>query len=348
MKPILLIPIYEPTKKTVLFINELIREISSELVIVDDGSSGAYRMVFDQMRHPRIHFISYPYNKGKGHALKTGLRYIFDSFPEAVGIVTADGDGQHSIADIQRLLKEVPQLRPREILLGVRNFSYKETPFRSFFGNRLTSGFYFLASGIRLQDTQTGLRGFSFASIPDLVRISGERFEYEINQLLELPMENYQIKTLSIETIYEDKNKQSHFRPLQDSFLVYQPLLRFLFSSVTSSFVDLSLFYGLVLLFGSENPQTLLVATLIARLLSGLYNYRINRQFVFQKQKDTHSFFKYGILFTAQLFFSWLGVSTLSIFIGSILFCKLIVDITLFFASFAIQRRLVFKGGERE
>ena len=346
MNSILLIPIYEPTNKTTRFIHDLIQTLPNELVIVDDGSGAEYTEIFDQMQHPRIHLIRYDKNIGKGHALKTGFEYIAENFPTVKGIITADGDGQHSISDIKKMLAETIKLTHHEILLGVRDFSYQETPFRSYFGNKLTSLFYFLASGIRLQDTQTGLRGFSSTSIHDLLSIAGDRFEYEINQLLELPSSGYHIKTLPIETIYEDNNQQSHFRPLQDSFLVYQPLLRFLFSSLTSSFVDLSLFYGLVLLTGGKSPAALLTITVIARITSGVYNYHVNRRFVFQKRKGKAAFFKYSLLFLVQLVFSWLGVSTLSLFIRSLLFCKLSVDITLFFASFAIQRRMIFKGGE--
>ncbi|MGD1370819.1 glycosyltransferase family 2 protein, partial [Enterococcus faecium] len=76
---------------------------------------------------------------------------------------------------------------------------------------------------IHLQDTQTGLRGFSIFSLSELLKIEGNRFEYEINQLLVLPKIGYRITTIPIKTIYSDGNKGSHFRIFQDSYLVYRP-----------------------------------------------------------------------------------------------------------------------------
>ena len=87
---------------------------------------------------------------------------------------------------------------------------------------------------------------------------------------------------------------------------------------------------------------SLLIATVLSRVLSGIFNYLMNRHYVFRKQRARTAFYKYSLLFLLQLILSWLGVSILSVIIQSLLLCKAVVDILLFFASFSIQRRIVF------
>lgn len=342
MSAILLIPIYEPTENTVFFINQLAQSVNVPIIIVDDGSGKTYQKLFQRMEHPNIIKISYFDNKGKGYALKFGFSVILDSYPDITGVVTADSDGQHEIEDIQKMLVAVDRLAGQEFLLGVRDFSYENTPFRSYFGNRMTSGFYYLSSGIHLQDTQTGLRGFSIFSLSELLKIEGNRFEYEINQLLVLPKIGYRMTTIPIKTIYSDGNKGSHFRIFQDSYLVYRPFIRFFFSSISSSLVDIGLFYSIIFFIGNHTMASLLIATVLSRVLSGIFNYQMNRHYVFRKQRARTAFYKYSLLFLLQLILSWLGVSILSVIIQSLLLCKAVVDILLFFVSFSIQRRIVF------
>src|SRR5699024_1824245 len=254
---ILLIPIYQPDEQTVLFIQNLRKMIFGPIVIVDDGSGAKYRSLFLTMQEPDVSLLSYEKNQGKGHALKLGFQFIKKHFSQAIGVVTADGDGQHTLADIMEMSRRLEEVKAQTILLGIRFFYLKSTPLRSFIGNRVTTFFYYLSSGIWLTDTQTGLRGFPYESIDDLLDISGERFEYEMNQLIELPNRGYSFEKMPITTVYE-KNHQYHFRTIQDSYLVYKPLIAFLLSSFSSAGVDVLLFFLMVLLLGWTTSGLLL------------------------------------------------------------------------------------------
>ncbi|UUV98142.1 bifunctional glycosyltransferase family 2/GtrA family protein [Vagococcus luciliae] len=340
MNSIVLIPIFEPTDKTIGFMKKLTQE-PFPIFVVDDGSGELYKEKFQQLTLMGITVLSYPINHGKGYALKYGFKYIQELYPTS-HIVTADGDGQHSIDDIKRMIQRMEYLPSDVLLLGVRHFDKQTTPTKSYYGNRLTSFIYYLSSGIKLEDTQTGLRGFHSNMIPDLLNIPGNRFEYEMNQLIDLVKDGYTMDILPIETIYENNNEHSHFRAIRDSYLVYRPLLQFLISSLSSALIDVLSFLILATLFGSH-PFMLLVATIGSRVLSGLFNFQLNRKYVFKDQKRVQkSLSKYVLLFSCQLLFSWLGVMMLSHLLQSILICKLLVDGTLFFISFSIQKRFVF------
>lgn len=344
MEPVLLIPIYEPSEKTNQFLVALTKNVSNHLVIVDDGSGPAYQEQFQtfQALSPKITVLHYQTNQGKGFALKYGISFIQRNFSESGGIVTADGDGQHSVADIKKILEYTSTMPHNSLLLGVRDFDKKTTPAKSYWGNHLTSIFFFLASGIRLADTQTGLRGFKKESYDKLLSIPGNRFEYEMNVLLALQQNDLQLEKIPIQTIYEENNAHSHFRPLQDSLRIYFPLIGFLLSSILSSVVDVGSFLVLAVLLG-KTAAMLLAATIAARIISGIFNYAMNRKFVFKEKTTPHtSIWKYTILFTIQLTLSWLGVTLLSKVITSLIVVKMMVDICLFFFSFFIQKRYVF------
>ncbi|MHC9001575.1 GtrA family protein [Enterococcus bulliens] len=163
-----------------------------------------------------------------------------------------------------------------------------------------------------------------------------------MNVLLALQDQEWQLETFPIETIYEDNNEQTHFRPIKDSILVYFPFLRFLLSSLTSSFVDIGFFMLLSLVLGKAG-EMIFLATLVARITAGMCNYYLNKHFVFSDDAPIKkSSWKYIVLFIAQLVISGVSVSALSTIFSSLLIIKLVVDLSLFFFSFQIQKYFIF------
>lgn len=343
MNILLLIPIFEPSEKTIRFFEALLPATTGQILIVDDGSGEDYRDTFQQIcqKSDRIHYETYPQNQGKGYALKYGLQKASEDFPHVQGIVTADGDGQHHPQDIQRLIHALSTHTSQELLLGVRSFEKKTTPAKSYWGNRLTSGFFWLATGLRLQDTQTGLRAFHTALIPSLITVKGQRFDYEMNVLLATKQLEINLISIPIQTIYEDNNAHSHFRPVHDSLLIYGPLLRFIGASLVSALLDSSFFLLLTLILG-RTSLPLLAATILARLASGLINYLLNRHYVFHQKRNPTAAFRYACLFLTIIVFSWIGVNILAQVLPSLFLSKLIVDGLLFFFSFHVQQRYIF------
>lgn len=75
-------------------------------VVVNDGSGpefGSLFLAFEGLA--RVHVLTHVVNLGKGAALKTGLNFVACNFPRAVGVVTADADGQHAVHDILRVCR---------------------------------------------------------------------------------------------------------------------------------------------------------------------------------------------------------------------------------------------------
>lgn len=91
---------------------------------------------------------------------------------------------------------------------------------RSMLGNTLSRKVFTLYTGLKIWDTQTGLRGFPATALDWLIHIPGDRFEYEQNMLFDGKGAGYTFREISIETIYENQNKGTHFHAVRDSLLV--------------------------------------------------------------------------------------------------------------------------------
>ena len=357
---VILIPSLHPDEKLGQYVEALIGSGFSRIVVVDDGSGPAYASFFDALKaYPQCQVLGYAVNRGKGYALKHGIKHILKAFPDAPGLITADSDGQHTAEDCLRV--EAEMLRdPGRLVLGMRDFSQAHVPAKSMMGNRLTTFFFALLYGRWVTDTQTGLRGISRELMPRMLEIPGDRFEYEMNMLIYCAGWNVNFGKVSIDTIYLEENKGSHFRPFHDSVRIYAQLFRNFFkfasASLLSALLDVLLFTLLDKLilprlfpvFSQGRAfYPVLMATGIARACSSLFNYRINKQFVFRIGKCKGALARYALLVVAALVASATLVNTLNQQLGmDRTLAKIFVDTFLFFVNYRIQKSWVFKCPE--
>lgn len=221
-----LIPAYKPDRKLINIAQELVR-YGFNVVIVDDGSGKEYADIFCEVL-PCADVLRHKVNRGKGAALKTGLEFIAENAgmgqTDGYVVVTLDADGQHSIPDAVRVTEAAEENRDA-LILGTRGFD-TQVPVKSRLGNDITRGVFSFVTGVKIHDTQTGLRAFSDKQVELMRSIEGERYEYEINVLLEYAKRNIKISEVPIKTIYLEDNKSSHFHAVRDSFLIYMEILK--------------------------------------------------------------------------------------------------------------------------
>jgi len=334
----ILIPSYEPDERLLSLIEQLKAIDSFTIVIVDDGSGEAYSWIFQRARELDCTVITHLMNRGKGHALKTGFQYFIQK-DSTDCVVCADSDGQHLPQDIIKIAASIIQYRSH-MILGSRRFTGK-VPLRSRFGNAATRLIYSFTTGRRVYDTQTGLRGYSSDMLIWLCSVPGERFEYEMNLLLVAPKMGYSIHEIPIDTVYLDHNKSSHFRPIADSARIYAPFLTFSLSSVLSGLIDF-----LLLAFIHLFTSSLLLAVLGARLASSVFNYTMNKNFVFDKGKRSTLQSSMPKYFTLVFIIFCLNYGLMFVFneqIGiPLLIAKLLTESTLFLFSYWTQRKYVY------
>ena len=157
----------------------------------------------------------------------------------------------------------------------------KDSPLRSRIGNYITKKVFSLTTGVQVEDTQTGMRAFSKSLIPKLLQIQGNRYEYEMNMLLDFAKEGIPIQEYPIETIYINDNEESHFDTVKDSIRIYSQILKFISSSLLSFCIDFLLYTASFSLSGS-----ILFSNAFARLISLHCNFFMNQNYVFQNASE--------------------------------------------------------------
>ena len=378
MKPqecCVLIPSLSPDEKLPTYVKELLAADFGLILVVDDGSAPEYQPIFTEIAGwDRCAVTHHEVNKGKGAALRTGFAYIKEQ-TALRGVITADSDGQHTVPDTLKLAAELG--KKEEVLLGSRDFSRNNpnVPPKSRFGNRMTSGVFRVLYGKWLPDTQTGLRAFDRSLIDFMLSVSGDRFEYEMNMLIQCSAKKIPMRPIPIETIYHEENKGTHFHPIRDSWRIYKLLLgsffRYSAASILSFLVDyavLSLLmfwvfsdsaYSYTHILGIQFSFRALVAAPIARLCSAPVNFLLNRNYVFRVGGDRGAVGRYIVLAVCALavttvVFAFLDQYVSTAFLHILL--KIVIDVAMYVINYRIQKAWVFpqyrtdapaKGGKK-
>ena len=348
------LPSLDPDEKLLRTIDDLLAHGFEDIILVDDGSKPENRHYFQTAaEHPQVHLLQHKVNRGKGAALKTAFRWFLENRPDACGVVTVDGDGQHAPQDTRACALEMHATG--KVILGCRDFTLPHVPKRSRMGNRITCGVFRFLCGMKLSDTQTGLRAIPTDAVREFCEVKGDRFEYETNMLLEMKARGIPYGEVKIATVYIEENKSSHFRAVRDSVRIYKLIFahffRYTLSSILSAVVDVGLFSLLSsLLKGTGYWIELTVPFLIARLISSLFNFTVNKQLVFHSSVPTgKALLKYYAL-AVPVFLLQLGLTDgvyLLLHIGSqqVVLKTLIYSIVmacLYVMTFIIQQRWVF------
>lgn len=222
MNGIVIIPAYNPDEQLIELVNA-IWNYGNQIIVVDDGSASNCLPIFKTCCDKAI-IIHHETNRGKGAAIKTAFSYIQKEIWDADMIGIMDADGQHRPEDMEKVLNHAKN-RKMTMILGVRKID-RNMPLKSRIGNQLTRKIFQIISGVKLTDTQTGMRAFDKNLIERLTSVDGERYEYETNVLFELVKEHISIEEVPIQTIYHDKNNScSHFRAFRDSVRIYKDII---------------------------------------------------------------------------------------------------------------------------
>ncbi|WP_208560012.1 glycosyltransferase [Marinilactibacillus kalidii] len=344
----IIIPSLNPDEKLKDLVNAIRMEISESIpiILVDDGSNPESKAIFSALStYSNTYLLTHHINKGKGQALRTAFDFILKNMSDYVGVITVDGDGQHSTSDIKKCMTAF-KTDKRSIVLGSRHFDKEKVPLRSRFGNILTRKIIKGMNGLDLTDTQTGLRVIPTYTLKKLLALPGDRYEYELNMLLFFKEQEIPINEVPIKTIYLNENESSHFNPLIDSIKIYSIFLKYSFSSVISFLLDISLFALFVYLLERLTPfYYIIIATVCARLLSGCFNYLSNKHLVFNSKHSSKAFIRYVTLFLIQMIASaFLVESIVDIFLFDAEWVvKMLVDLFIFCAGYYVQKNWVFK-----
>ena len=213
LKCCVLIPTYN-NAATLGVVLKAVLEYTSNVLVVDDGSTDGTSSILKCL--PKLQVIHFSRNQGKGAALRKGfLRAEELGYEYAISI---DSDGQHFPDDLPVFLKALEQKKPNDaelLIVGSRKMDDPSVPDKSSVGNKLSSFWYWVETGIRLSDTQCGYRLYPLKLVNSL-QLFTSRFELEIEVLVKAAWEGVNVKNLPVKVFYDPKERVTHFRPFQD------------------------------------------------------------------------------------------------------------------------------------
>ncbi len=344
---VVLIPAYKPGVALTALVKELSQHDFSRIIVVNDGSGEEYSHIFEAVKALGCRVLVHEKNMGKGKALKTGISDILANGTGVLGVITADADGQHLVKDIINVGKALLE-NENTLVLGARAFA-GNVPLKSRFGNTITRHVFNFVSGLKVHDTQTGLRGIPFSSLNDMLTLKGDRYEYEMDMLLEAKRFGLNVKEITIETVYlDEKNSSSHFNALKDSWRIYRLIIMFGASSIIASLIDALAFVFITLIFPGTVPKDnslVWIPLLGARLVSSTVNFIINRNVIFARGRKGNlkrQIIGYYIL-AAFVLAGNIAITSLCKNFGINIYLSYFISLIMFIVSFPIQKRWIFK-----
>jgi uncharacterized protein (DUF2062 family) len=160
-----------------------------------------------------LNILSYLPNRGKGIALRTGIKSALEKGYRYA--ITIDSDGQHFADDIPVFIDKIED-EPDSLLIGARNLNQENMPKKNTFGNKFSNFWFMLFTGINLPDTQSGYRLYPIQKMKRM-RYFTSKYEFEIEVSVKAAWSGIEVLPVSIQVFYAEADKRiSHFRPAKD------------------------------------------------------------------------------------------------------------------------------------
>ena len=206
-----LIPTYN-NERTLKHVIDGVLHFTQNIIVVNDGSTDTTLQILEAyLQFQQIHIKK---NKGKGNALRIGFKHA-----EALGYnfaITIDSDGQHLPEDIPVFINELEKRNNKNtLLIGARNMNQEDVPKKSSFGNKFSTFWFWVETGIKLQDTQSGFRLYPLKELKKL-KFYTSKFEFEIEVIVKAAWNGVSVQNIPIQILYHQTNRVSHFRPFKD------------------------------------------------------------------------------------------------------------------------------------
>jgi glycosyltransferase involved in cell wall biosynthesis len=179
------------------------RQFADAVIVIDDGSTDSTDSIAEAAG---ALVIKHKTNMGKGTALNTGFQKAREL--GASELVILDGDGQHSAADIPRMVQPILN-HEADIVLGSRFLGNKNrAPFYRKVGQVFMTWITNLSSGVRTTDTLSGYRAFSRHAVDSVVFQEGG-WGVETELQFQAQEHHLQVKEIPIDALYKDKAKRN-------------------------------------------------------------------------------------------------------------------------------------------
>src|SRR5688572_4822007 len=167
-------------------------QYTNEVIVVNDGSTDETLQLLEN--YQSIHLISYPKNVGKGWALRNGFEKALELGYEYV--ITIDSDGQHFPDDLPRFIEKLESSGPA-LIIGARNMDQSSVPGKSSFGHKFSNFWFWIETGIKAPDTQSGYRLYPIRLMKDM-KFFTRKFEFEIEVIVRAAWKGIRVDSVPV------------------------------------------------------------------------------------------------------------------------------------------------------
>ena len=173
-----------------------LKDMNADVMVVNDGSSDNTKTVAEKSTTTISHLV----NMGSGAATRTGLEYAKrNNYDYAV---TIDADGQHLATDLTKVINKLVS-ENYDLVIGSRLLNTEGMPHHRVFGNKLLNLVTGIIFGVRVTDSQSGLKGFSRKAI-EKIDIRSNGFEFCSEIVWRAKQANLKIVEVPIKAVYTD------------------------------------------------------------------------------------------------------------------------------------------------
>ncbi len=191
-----------------------------ELLFVDDGSTDASAALIRAHDDPATRLLSYPQNRGKGYAVRTGMLAA-----RGARILFTDCDlayGTDALLALDRMMEE----SGADLVVGSRTLHADGYAGYTWL-RRLLSHLYFrllrLCFGLRLSDSQSGLKGFTAAAAAAIFpHCQVDRFAFDFEAILIAEACGLKLAEMPARVVYN--SRESKVRPVRDGLRMLRDL----------------------------------------------------------------------------------------------------------------------------
>lgn len=205
----IVVPTYNNANTLAAVLDGLLK-YTDRIIVVNDGSTDRTTEILETFS---ITVVSYEKNRGKGYALRSGFKKAIELGYDYA--ITIDSDGQHFVEDLPEFIRAL-QLHQNAIIIGARNMDQSSVPGKSSFGNKFSNFWFWVETGLRMPDTQSGFRLYPVRALQPIALIT-RKYEFEIEVLVRAAWSGIEVTSVPIKVFYADKAvRVSHFRPFTD------------------------------------------------------------------------------------------------------------------------------------
>ncbi|MES9852546.1 MAG: glycosyltransferase family 2 protein [Candidatus Thiodiazotropha sp. L084R] len=215
MRTAVVIPVYNESATIREVVSAALNQ-TDDVIVVDDGSVDETDKQLDGLK---VHILRHDQNQGKATALQSGFAHAVSLNVDAV--ITLDGDGQHSPAEIPNLI-QAAKINPRCIIIAARLKQRHNAPRLRLFANQFADFWVSWAAGYPVTDSQSGFRLYPLGLLQEVqINTSKEKgFVFESEIVIEAASHSFYSVSVPVESIYHAGRRQSHYKPWTDTWRI--------------------------------------------------------------------------------------------------------------------------------